>query len=136
MSPSDSGILFLSQKKAAVVLLHRLNCYCGFCLLFPGRNGRYSYFVLCALVLIMKPLRHETDLVLSNTEWEGKIFRRDNLLFFNTCGGISFKQGFWFVAFFSDVASGLTCPLGSGIFTLLNVVLYCGITKKAKRNVV
>ena len=25
--------------------------------------------------------RHETDLVLSNTEWEGNIFRRDNLLF-------------------------------------------------------
>ena len=29
----------------------------------------------------MKPLRHETDLVLSKTECEGKRFRRDNLLF-------------------------------------------------------
>ena len=86
----------------------------------------------------MKPLRHETDLVLSKTECEGERFRRDNLLF-NTC----------FVFFFSDLASGFTWPPRSwNIYTLLKSLYYlcfamesrtkrlcCGITNKARRNV-
>ena len=85
----------------------------------------------------MKPLRHETDLVLSNTEWEGKIFRRDNLLFLtrvvefslklNKVFGLSLFFQMWLVVYLNP--SDLE-------YLLLNVVLYCGITKKAKRNVV
>ena len=76
---------FVVSKNATVVLLHRLNfrsfsIYRWFCL-FPGRNVGCSYFLLYASVPIMKPLRDETDLVLSKTECERKRFRKDILLF-------------------------------------------------------
>lgn len=47
----------------------------------------------------------------------GKDFK-EITYFFNTSGGIFFKQGFCFVVFFRCGYSGFTCPLGAGIFTL------------------
>ena len=75
---------FVVSKNATVVLLHRLNfrsfsIYRWFCL-FPGRNVGCSDFLIYASVPIMKPLRDETDLVLSKTECEWKRFRKDILL--------------------------------------------------------
>ena len=113
---------FVVSKNATVVLLHRLNfrsfsIYRWFCL-FPGRNVACSYFLLYASVpSIMKPLRDETDLVLSKPSVSGKDLEKISY-FFNTCGGISFKQGFCFAVFFQMWLVVLLAPSEAGIFTL------------------
>ena len=63
----------------------------------------------------MKPLRHETDLVLSKTECEeGKDL--EEITYFFTFF-FTFLSFFYF--YFLDVASGLTCPpRGWNIYTL------------------
>ena len=77
---SASGILFCVKKSrrrttAQTELLLLI-------LFIPRPEWSVQYVLLYASVPIMKPLRHETDLVLSKTECEeGKRFRRDNLPF-------------------------------------------------------
>ena len=75
----------------------------------------------------MKPLRHEIDLVLSKTECEEGKDLEEITYFFNTCFVVFF--------YFSDVASGLTCPpRGWNIYTLRCLYYLCSaVESRTKR---